>query len=84
MNVMSGMEGKATTFHENGEQVFPCRCGETHRGDYAIYEFGHHNCFHEAPLYHNEDGYVCPECGKDFVVESVRCERVEARETVDG
>ena len=31
---------------EDGEQVYPCRCGETHRGPYALYDYGHHTCFH--------------------------------------
>jgi hypothetical protein len=60
-----------TTLHfENGEQVYPCRCGETHRGDYALYDWGHHNCLHDSGELHAiaEDQFMCPECGKSFVV----------------
>lgn len=57
---------------ENGEQVFPCRCGVTHRGEYAAYDYGHHNCFHDAPLLFiesadpNEGDAMCPQCGKTW------------------
>lgn len=62
-----------TTFVENGEVVYPCRCGKTHRGDYAIYDYGHHNCFHTAELVDignpEISGYfMCPQCGKTFNV----------------
>lgn len=61
---------KATqVFESTGEQVYPCRCGETHRGDYALYTFGHHNCFHDAPLMPLDFGeLVCVDCGKVFQV----------------
>lgn len=61
----------ATIHVEDGERVFPCRCGETHRGDYAEYDFGHHNCFHDEPLYPIcETGQLmCPQCGKVFEVQ---------------
>lgn len=56
-----------TLWFEHGEQVYPCRCGETHRGDYAAYEWGHHNCLHEAPLWQIvDDHYICAACGADF------------------
>jgi hypothetical protein len=53
-----------------GGQVYPCRCGETHRGEYAVYDYGHHNCFHDKPLLRlDETGDVmCPECGKAWQV----------------
>ena len=55
---------------EDGEQVYPCRCGETHRGPYALYDYGHHTCFHESPLIQLGDEYYlcCPECGEVFDV----------------
>ena len=58
---------------ENGEQVYPCRCGKTHRGDYAVYDYGHHNCLHEADLLglpaggHNVQA-ICPLCGMSWLV----------------
>ncbi len=57
---------------EDGKQVYPCRCGETHRGDYAIYDYGHHNCDHPSPLLHTGDGQlICPECGNVWFMEDV-------------
>ena len=35
---------------EGGERVYPCRCGKTHRGDWAQEDFAHHNCLHEDSL----------------------------------
>ena len=53
------------------EPVYLCRCGETHEGDYAIYEYGQHMCFHDAPLMELPDQYViCPDCGKGWATES--------------
>lgn len=57
---------------ENGEQAYPCRCGETHRGEYAAYDYGHHNCFHDAILLFvesddpDEGDVMCPLCGKTW------------------
>ena len=51
------------------EQACPCRCGQTHRGDYAIYDHGRHNCLHSEPLMRfpeMDDWYVCGECGETF------------------
>lgn len=47
------------------EQVFPCKCGETHRGPYAIYDFGHHNCEHKGypPSDLGDGDRMCVECG---------------------
>jgi hypothetical protein len=56
-------------FDENGDGIYPCRCGETHRGPYGIYDYGHHNCFHTKPLVtiRAEVGYYCcPDCGLTF------------------
>lgn len=50
-----------------GEPVYPCRCGETHRGPYGVYDYAHHNCFHDAKLVRLGVGYfMCPQCGKAF------------------
>jgi|SRR3990172_4565861 len=57
------------------EPVYFCRCGVEHTGDYAIYDFGHHMCFHDGPLWDIGLGqFVCSECGKDFRVEEMRSE----------
>jgi hypothetical protein len=62
-----------TSFYEDGEQVFPCPCGETHRGPYAIYDYGHHTCPHAVPLLRLApdeipEWLVCPLCGQTFLV----------------
>ena len=58
---------------ENGEQVYPCRCGVTHRGPYAIYDYGHHTCGHPSPLIWCWEGQVmCGECGQVFGLEDKR------------
>ena len=59
---------------EDGKEVYPCRCGDTHRGDYAIYDYGHHNCFHDAPLVDigSDIGFpdvMCRLCGEMWRVE---------------
>ena len=61
------------------EPVYLCRCGVEHTGDYAIYDYGHHMCFHDAPLWNIDYWhFVCSECGKPFTVEdhSLPMERV--------
>ena len=69
----TGTAAKTTTL-EDGEEVFPCRCGDTHRGPWAIYDYLHHNCYHEEPLVDigGEIGisyWACPICGKTWRVE---------------
>lgn len=56
-----------TAVYEDGQQVYPCRCGETHRGDYAFEMWNHHNCFH-GPLWvqAGEDEAMCSQCGELF------------------
>ena len=58
---------------ENGKVVYPCRCGVTHTGDYALEDYLHHECLHEEPLIHiatdATSGTIqmcCPVCGADF------------------
>jgi len=49
------------------EQIYPCHCGMTHRGDYALYDYAHHNCMHDKGIILLEsDQGVCGECGKAF------------------
>lgn len=63
----------APTIHiDNGAQVYPCRCGQTHRGPYGAYDYGHHNCLHDAPLIVDDvvpEQAVCIACGKTFVIQ---------------
>jgi len=55
----------------NDTQVYPCRCGVTHEGDYALYDFGHHECFHDETLLDIGLGQViCPQCGNVWNVEA--------------
>lgn len=66
--------GISQTFYiDDGEQVYPCRCGTTHRGPYAIYDYGHHNCYHDAPLLpsgqDNINQLLCPRCGEVFSID---------------
>ena len=65
------------------EEVYPCRCGTTHTGPYAIYDYGHHNCYHDSSLVplseqYDEDQWMCPDCGKVFNLDR---ERIEIGET---
>lgn len=73
----SQLVGTATRtryFDADGTEVFPCRCGETHTGDYAAHDWAHHNCLHEATLEPVEPDvgyYMCPECGATFWLRDV-------------
>lgn len=51
-------------YFEAGQEVYPCRCGETHRGDYAVEDFLHHNCYHDEFLRIGDGQVVCTDCGK--------------------
>ena len=60
----------------DGESVYPCRCGETHTGLYAIYDYMHHNCLHDGPLVYylrevepESNEVMCEACGKTWQVE---------------
>ena len=54
------------------EQVFPCRCGGTHRGGYALEDWLHHNCFHKELITLpgiDDEGIMtalCIDCGEVF------------------
>lgn len=59
------------------EKVYPCRCGVTHSGDYAIETFNHHNCFHgpfwkmdKTPSPDGTEQIICSGCGEIFELES--------------
>lgn len=58
-------------YDEHGREVFPCWCGKTHTGDYALYEFGWHNCPHDQPLVTMGLGQaMCRSCGRMFDVQT--------------
>ena len=51
------------------EEIFPCRCGETHRGNYGFYDWMHHNCFHKELFTEDSMGVsqtLCGNCGEVF------------------
>ena len=57
-----------TTWLEDGRQVYPCNCGETHRGEHAICTFNEHNCFHENALTDMDGYFICLQCGRTFII----------------
>jgi CDGSH-type Zn-finger protein len=65
-----------TVWIEDGEEVFPCRCGQTHRGMYAETDWIRHNHDHgpELTSMHDLDpevfdaNHLICSCGKDFFV----------------
>lgn len=60
------------TYHfEGAEQVFPCRCGETHRGDDAQENWNRHNCEH-GPMSQVRDQMMCLSCRAMF--DYISCE----------
>ncbi len=57
-----------TIYLEDGEEVYPCPCGETHRGDYGIYDYIQHTCRHGDELWPMDDEgqgveVLCSQCG---------------------
>jgi len=70
--ITTGDLNTTSVMGRNGERIYPCRCGQTHRGDYGLYEFGHHNCFHETELLGLPAGKdiqaICPLCGMSWRV----------------
>lgn len=57
-----------TSYFEAGQQVYPCRCGKTHRGDYAYEDWNHHTCFHGPMWLIEEDQIICSQCGASWQV----------------
>ena len=54
---------------ENGERVYPCRCGAIHRGDYAEEDYNHHNCLHDGDMWGiGKYQVVCSQCGASWRV----------------
>lgn len=57
------------------EQVYPCCCGETHRGPWGVYDHLHHNCRHRdidvvpfsLPVKDMDTLWLlCEDCGEVF------------------
>lgn len=67
-----------TEYYEDSRGIYPCRCGEVHRGDYAAYDYYHHNCFHNEPLIEmlRFRQVMCPLCGEVFDLEEVKGGRI--------
>lgn len=66
MNVTTTSNSQ-TYYFEDIERVYPCRCGVTHRGDYAVYDYGHHNCFHPEWMFLDSEiprVLICVHCGE--------------------
>jgi len=58
-----------TIFVEGNKPVFPCRCGQTHRGDYACEDMMKHECLHNCALIRlTADVGYCPLCGTSWLV----------------
>lgn len=58
-----------TIYWEEGGLVYPCRCGTIHEGEYAAYDYAHHNCLHEDDLIGlGDDQVICPICGMSWRV----------------
>ena len=60
---------------ESGEEVWPCKCGKEHRGEYAIYDWAHCNCPHEQydEVWVIEGEVVmCAGCGRSRGVDSIQ------------
>ena len=71
LDVRTGADSR-TSYFEEGKQVYPCQCGEIHRGDYAFEDWNHPNCLHSSPLLLVE-GYqaICGECGRSWQIISI-------------
>ena len=67
----TGTSSVTLWFDANGNEEFPCHCGEIHRGDYALYDFLHHNCRHPEILAPDDlvpDQLLCASCGQVFAM----------------
>lgn len=61
-----------TFYFEGSERVFPCRCGKTHRGEYAWHDWAAHECPHDDGLLvmrEPSDLAFCAACGTAFLLE---------------
>ncbi len=51
----------------SGVQIFPCRCGQIHRGEYAPFVYAQHDCLHDTDLMLiGEHQAICPLCGESW------------------
>lgn len=61
------------SWYEQWERVYPCRCGETHRGPRAAEDYYMHTCDHEEVLAMRQEAPdrlwgLCGACGKPMWV----------------
>lgn len=63
------------------EQVYPCRCGQTHRGEYGQEDWNHHNCYHQSPLVWIERGaeLMCMDCGETFLIAEGKMQKYKGK-----
>lgn len=59
-------------FDDNADE-HPCRCGDVHRGSWAINDWMHHNCNHDT-VWHFDPGTIhelslCAWCGATIKIE---------------
>lgn len=57
--------------YEDGRRVYPCWCGETHRGEWAAEDWRHHNCDHRIIVDLGNEQGICEACGFSVVI--LRC-----------
>ena len=79
-----------TIYYEDGELVFPCRCGEVHR-EQDIYDLGWtHTCFHDDTLLILSEQSIpdlqvgCPDCGKCWRASTKTQEELDKEKGLDG
>ena len=64
--------GQTTVFMEDGKQVYPCRCGQMHKGDYACEDMMKHECIHDCALVRlTPDVVMCPLCAASWYVKGL-------------
>jgi hypothetical protein len=70
--ISTGSNGVTRVF-EDGEEVFPCTCGETHRGEHGVCTYMEHTCLHGEGIVrvHDDIGY-CSQCGRSFEIKDCR------------
>ena len=68
MNFLKTDSSATTVYYEFGGQVWPCRCGEIHRGEYGKNDYLMHECFHDEILMLGADSGVCTSCGKPVAI----------------
>ena len=65
---MIGTGALNRTYYNDGEQVFPCRCGQMHKGDFSTDDYLHPNCYHNVFWLNEREGDTpqveCANCGK--------------------